>query len=120
MCGSLPVLSVYMVFFMLYDNIIMSCRFSCFCLIHLLPWQVLLVLWIEKLSLSHNALLLCLYIFRGKFSDIIGVDLCPHEIISLSDGFGPHDFCQKTCHCMKVSDGWFNAWYLIYVVGVCP
>ena len=60
--------------------------------------------------------LLCILRFRKTFSDIMGVDEWPCEIISSSDGFEPHGFCQKICHCMKVYDGWFISWEFIDVV----
>ena len=44
--------------------------------------------------------LLCFFRFKEKFSDIIGVDEWPREIIPLSGGFEPCGFCRKTCFCM--------------------
>ena len=49
--------------------------------------------------------LLCLFRLGEEFSDILGVDEWPHEIISSLDGFDPRGFCQKTYFCMKISYG---------------
>ena len=70
----------------------------------------------KSLSFYYHAPLLCFFIFRYNFNDILGADEWPCEIISLFGGFDSRGFFQKTCFWMEVSNGCFNAWELIHVV----
>ena len=44
--------------------------------------------------------LLCFFIFREEFGDILDVDDWPGEIVSASGGFETRGFCWKTCCCI--------------------
>ena len=92
---------------MLYDDISMSFLSHVFFLLKLF-FKVSNGLVEKCFSLSPHVPLLCLLRFRERFSDIIGVDKWPHEIISSTYSFDPHGFCRKICCCMKVYGGWFN------------